>query len=225
MKWRYAVPLLLMAGLVIPLASGGVADPSAAWCIPPCVVDLEVVTGSAINLTRESAIFRGNLISLGNNSEVNVTFQWGVNETLGFETDPQERNTTGQFEQLVLGLVPDSLYYYRARAVGPNGTATGAIVSFRTEAVATIFDSLLPVGLAIAGFLVIVGLYAMSRRGGQTMGQLLVFIGGLALIFTGFDYQLSVGDAQIALMIAVAGLAVVALSSVEMVQSYSSRRR
>ncbi len=217
MRWTYAILVLGLVGLLVPVALADTRNVSVAWCIPPeCVVDLEVVTGSAINITRESAIFRGNLISLGNNSEVNVSFEWGVNESLGFETDPQERNETGQFEQLILGLVPDSLYYYRARAVGPNGTATGAIISFRTEAVATLFDSLLPVGLAIAGFLIVVGLYAMNRRGGQTMGQLLVLIGGLALIYTGFDYQISIGDAQIALMIAVAGLAVVTLSSIEM---------
>ncbi len=54
------------------------------------------------------------------------------------------------------------------------------------------------------------------------MGQLLVFIGGLSLIYTGFDYQIAIGDAQVALMIAVAGLAVVTLSSIEMVQSYRS---
>lgn len=221
MRWRYAVPLLLLAGLILPLVSGDVVGPSAAWCIPPeCDVELEVRTGSPVNITRESALFRGNLISLGNNSEVNITFQWGVNESLGFETDPQERNTTGQFEELVLGLVPDSSYYYRARAVGPNGTAVGAIVSLRTEAVATIFDSLLPVGLAIASFLIVVGLYAMGRRGGQTLGQLLVFIGGLALIYTGFDYQLSIGDAQIALMIAISGLAVMTLSSIEMARGF-----
>ncbi len=133
MRWRYAVPLLLMAVLTLPLVPGDVADPSVAWCIPPeCVIDLEVRTGSAINITRESALLRGNLISLGNQSVLNVSFQWGANTSLGFETDSQERNTTGQFNETLLGLQAGQTYYFRARAVGPNGTDTGAILSFQT---------------------------------------------------------------------------------------------
>ncbi len=207
-------PILLMAALIVPLASGEVADPSVAWCIPPeCISVLEVRTGSAINLTRESAILRGNLVSLGNQSVLNVSFQWGANTSLGFETGPQERNMTGQFNETLLGLQAGQTYYFRARAVGPNGTAVGAILSFQTEATSlTPDDMAFYVGLAI--FLFFTGL------GFAIKNEVILFLAGMIGIIFGVWLMAATGIGAVGLFVLGPGIIVIVIGTINIVEEY-----
>ncbi len=214
MRWRYAVPLLLMAALIVPLASGEVADPSVAWCIPlECVLDLEVRTGSAINLTRESVVLRGNLVSLGNQSVLNVSFEWGISLSLDFETALQERNTTGVFNEMLLGLQAGQTYFFRARAVGPNGTDVGAILSFTTEAVGlTPQDMAFYVDLII--FLFFTGL------GFAYKNEVMLFLAGIIGIIFGVWLMAVTGIGAVGLFVLGPGIIVMVIGMINIVEEY-----
>ncbi|NIS79275.1 MAG: hypothetical protein GTO14_03435, partial [Anaerolineales bacterium] len=155
--------------------------------------------------------------------DTNQTLVWSLNSSADFLTINSMNRTA-----YVNGTLPSSAADYWVNvtvgdewALPSNATDSNNYTLSVTELVGagTIFDSLLPVGLAVSGFMLFFGLYAHTRPGGKTMGQLLVFIGGIALIYTGFDYQLSIQDAEMALMIIVAGIGIVALSAIELAQS------
>ncbi len=186
MKWHYVTMLIFMV-MFLPFAQGAISDPSVSWCIPPCFVDLEVVTGSAINITRESAILQGNLISLGDDSEVNVSFQWGVTISLGLETELQERNDTGIFFQQMIGLEAEQIYYFRARALGENGTDVGLIRSFTTVAILPV-ELVTNITILIAGIIVfilaiVIGFW-IQQAPVLLIGGLIGTLLGLWFIFT-----------------------------------------
>ncbi len=66
-----------------------------------------------------------------------------------------------------------------------------------------LFDTALPVGIAIAGILIFLGWKAT-----KTLGTLLTVFGGLALVLSGFDF-ISTGEIGLSLLIVVAGVAIV----------------
>lgn len=219
MRWRFLIPFLVLGGLaVLPVAAANVSNTTTTWCIvsPDCF-QLQVATGSAINITRESALLRGNLVSLDDSSTWNVSFEWGVSPTLGFETPDQERNTTGQFEAPLVGLEPGQVYYVRARATG-NGTVNGAIVTFTMGEIAltpeditlifviilvvmAIFLILLgvwvdmPVLWMIAGlFFSAVAFWAFANLTGNLQSIGTVSFMGLGMIFIGIGALLQLGE-------------------------------
>ncbi|MEK7593912.1 MAG: hypothetical protein AAB471_01965 [Patescibacteria group bacterium] len=67
---------------------------------------------------------------------VNTTrwFEWGTNNNyLGSQTIKTGQGlSTGSFNQLITGLVPNATYYYRAVAQGPSGQVYGNILTFNT---------------------------------------------------------------------------------------------
>ncbi len=154
--------------------------------------------------------------------DTNQTLIWEINATNADFFSIESLNRSAYLN----GTATTEGSWYVNVTTGDEG-ATGNLTDYVnwtvtfTELVSegSIFDSLLPVGLAVSGFMLFFGLYAHTRPGGKTMGQLLVFIGGIALIYTGFDYQLSIQDAEMALMIIVAGIGIVALSAIELAQS------
>ena len=96
------------------------------------VTSVFVTTNQATDVTGETAILNGSLISLGNDSEVRVSFQWGtVSGNLTNETDPEVMNTRGTFEAEITGLT-DNIYYFKAKAVVDDVSYYGEEKSFET---------------------------------------------------------------------------------------------
>jgi len=93
---------------------------------------LAVATDNADNVTQNSATLNGRLLSLGDYSPINVSFQWGTSSrNYTSETAPVSMSTTGAFNINQTGLTPGVTYYFRTKAVG-NGTSYGTENSFTT---------------------------------------------------------------------------------------------
>jgi len=82
-----------------------------------------VITESANYITSDAATLNGNLTSLGDYSWALVSFEWGGDATYGNETTPGNVTSPGPFSYNISGLLPDTTYHFRAKAVS-NGTAT-----------------------------------------------------------------------------------------------------
>jgi len=100
------------------------------WSTTPTPPTVETV--GATDITVNSALLEGNLTDLGTALSVDLSFIYGETadctdgETgVVVETSPSSYNIT------LDGLSPDTLYYYKAKAVG-DGTAYGAAESFQT---------------------------------------------------------------------------------------------
>ena len=93
----------------------------------PCVMTI-----CALPVGKDCAVLWGCLSSRGSASPVEVYFQYGQTGAYGSET-PHQAVTCGPriFVALVNGLLPDTVYHFRAVAVG-DGTAYGDDKVFRT---------------------------------------------------------------------------------------------
>ena len=96
----------------------GRADP-----VPPTVV-----TNAETAVTAYSATLNGNLNGLGTASPVQVSFEWGLTPSYGFETTPQDVYATGPFNSGLSGLAPNTTYHFRAKAVGDRGSYGSDII-------------------------------------------------------------------------------------------------
>lgn len=83
-------------------------------------IPLTVVTGTASNITDTGATLSGNLIAKGNATSVMVSFEYGTTTSYGntVEGMPPTLTDAGAFTANLIGLVPHTLYHFRARAVG-----------------------------------------------------------------------------------------------------------
>ena len=90
-----------------------------------------VTTNNATNKTTSSATLHGNLSSKGTAPTVYVSFQWGTTTAYGEETTAVAKTTTGPFSSPLGGLLPNTTYHFRGKAVG-NGTSYGSDRSFTT---------------------------------------------------------------------------------------------
>lgn len=91
-----------------------------------------VITTTAVNITNGAATLNGNLDGLGTAETVNVSFEWGLTTTYGDETTSQAMTATGPFSFNLSGLSPNTIYHFRAKAVG-EGTSYGSDMSFTTS--------------------------------------------------------------------------------------------
>jgi hypothetical protein len=92
-----------------------------------------VTTGSANNISANSAKLHGSLNALGASSSYNVSFQYGViSDNYSVETPAIELTEADDFEYKIKDLAHGTKYYYRAKAVG-NDTAYGEEKSFTTS--------------------------------------------------------------------------------------------
>jgi hypothetical protein len=91
-----------------------------------------VVTVNAAGIVSSSATLSGNLTSLGTASPVGVSFRWGLTpSSLNSETGPQSLTAAGMFSSILLGLSPNSTYYFQAKAQGGlHGLGLGDVKSF-----------------------------------------------------------------------------------------------
>jgi hypothetical protein len=96
-----------------------------------------VSTGAATGLGTSSATLNGNLTSLGSASSARVNFEWGTAAaSLANQTTPVALSAPGSFLATLTGLTPNTIYYYRAKAVGAS-TTYGTTLSFTTNASGT----------------------------------------------------------------------------------------
>lgn len=94
----------------------------------------QAVTTVATILSTTSARLNG--IAIPNYSGTSSAwFEWGTTGSLGTRTNTQSVTGTGSnyYSDLVSGLTPGRVYYYRAVVQNPNGIAYGDIVRFQTQ--------------------------------------------------------------------------------------------
>jgi hypothetical protein len=78
----------------------------------------QVSTGQASDITPESAVLHGDLVSLDSMSSVQVSFEYGDSDT-GYTNSTESKTMShgGEFYITVNGLSPDKVYYFRAKAL------------------------------------------------------------------------------------------------------------
>ena len=91
-------------------------------------------TGDAAKIKTTSATLRGSLDALGSAANVSVSFEWGLTTSYGNETTPASKTETGKYSADLSGLVPNTTYHFRAKAVGDD-IAYGADAQFTTGTV------------------------------------------------------------------------------------------
>lgn len=159
-RGRAALLLGILALLGLPAVAA--LDVPVAWTAEQAPT---VVTFAPLNVTAEGARLRGELVSLGGASAVDVRFQWGPTPALGAETPAQTLTEPGPFEAVVEGLEADRDYYFRSVASG-EGVAYGATETFRTEPAPSVlqpFPSLWLI-LALIASAVVVSLFLLRER-------------------------------------------------------------
>ena len=91
-----------------------------------------VTTGSAAGITASAATLNGVLVSLGNVSSANVSFEWGTTSgSYAYQTPTSTLTAADQYQADITGLSAATTYYFRAKAVG-SSTVFGAETSFVT---------------------------------------------------------------------------------------------
>jgi hypothetical protein len=100
----------------------------APGCQPP-----EVNPHNPINITDKTATLKGELLSLGSVSTVQVRFVWGTEKCGPYihVTKPVDMTSPGTFEFTLKGLAPGTEYFYKAKAEG-DGISYGTEHCFTT---------------------------------------------------------------------------------------------
>jgi len=102
--------------------------------VPPVTPTAPVaITNSAVGVTQASAVLNGTALP-GTGIFTNAWFEWGTSMSMPNQTTQQSIGTGSSiaFSQLVSGLNPGTIYYYRAVIQTPYGTSRGIIFSFQT---------------------------------------------------------------------------------------------
>ncbi len=93
--------------------------------------NITVETYAASDITTTMAALNANLTSLGTDTSVSVSFQYGKDLTYGGVTEEVEMTSKGPFKAAINHLSPGVVYHFRAKAVGAN-TVFGEDLSFQT---------------------------------------------------------------------------------------------
>jgi len=91
-----------------------------------------VATNSASGIGTDTATLNGTLISLGSAASVNVWFEWGLDTSYGNTTPVESKSSTGAFSAPLSGLIPGTIYHFRAVAHGDRDPVYGADLTFVT---------------------------------------------------------------------------------------------
>lgn len=93
-----------------------------------------VTTVPAVNIDSTRATLRGLLINDGWQN-CRCTFDWGLTSGYDRDTPWQTEKVTGTpFAQTITGLLPDTEYHFRAKAMNDAGVVAGADLPFKTNA-------------------------------------------------------------------------------------------
>jgi hypothetical protein len=126
--------------ITVTLSSGGGTTPPS------------VTTNSASSITTGGATLNGNLSALGTATTVTVSFEYGLTTGYGSTAAgvPPTRTSTGTFGANVTGLAANTLYHFRAKAVG-NGTTYGLDQTFTTGATPPAVTTSAATGITTSG--------------------------------------------------------------------------
>jgi len=96
---------------------------------------LVVNTVNASSITKDGVTLSGNLNSLGNNSSVALSFEYGLTTSYGSIAvgNPGTLTAPGNFTAIISGLNPSTLYHYRAKGTG-SSSVYGVDLTFTTLA-------------------------------------------------------------------------------------------
>ena len=94
-----------------------------------------VTTLEAKNITTNSAIVNGNVISDGNANITERGFYWSSSDSSPDKNDHVVTisGTLGAYGETISNLEPDTRYYFCAFATNSEGTSTGDVLEFRTS--------------------------------------------------------------------------------------------
>lgn len=103
---------------------------------PPPPTTIQVATQSADDVTSDSALLKGVLISMGGYPTIQVAFEWGTSPSYGHQTPFMTPNGVGPFSAAITGLSPGTTYHFRALALAGLGSqpAYGSDMTFNTPA-------------------------------------------------------------------------------------------
>ncbi len=90
-----------------------------------------VTTTAPAEVRESTATLKGYLDGLGTSGSVTVYFEWGLTTDYGSRFDVGYRDSTGDISAAIAALTPNTLYHFRAVAVG-DGTIYGADLVFTT---------------------------------------------------------------------------------------------
>jgi hypothetical protein len=95
--------------------------------------DIPVVNTETVSeVEATSGTLNGRLLSLGQDSSVTVSFEYGLTDSYGETTSGQAMTEEGTFSASVTGLTTGTTYHYRAKAAGsdPGDVAYGSDMTF-----------------------------------------------------------------------------------------------
>jgi len=90
-----------------------------------------VATEAATSISPISATLNGYVASLGTAASVQVSFEWGLTTDYSNATTSQT-GKTGFFTFPISGLAPETIYHFRAKAVGDGDAVYGSDMTFTT---------------------------------------------------------------------------------------------
>lgn len=122
---------------------GGGSGGSGIVIIRYSYIDPAVTTGAATGVQPISAILAGNVTSAGGGtiSERGVCWSLTANPTTA-NPKATSAGTTGAYTVSATGLLPGTLYHYRAYVTNENSTQYGSDATFRTSGGAILFNLL-----------------------------------------------------------------------------------
>ena len=116
-------------------SNGGVSDWSDTVTFTTTgvpVVEPSVMTLSAINIAQSSAMLRGVVMSMGNQTITEYGFEWKAATDADY-TSVSVSNTSSNWTYNLTGLSPQTVYDYRAYVTTANMTTYGDVVTFETQ--------------------------------------------------------------------------------------------
>ena len=109
---------------------------------------LRVNTGEAENVADTSARLIGYVRDFGRAEEAAVSFVYGTTQACEYgETMPELMDSVGYFEHSLTGLLPNTTYYWRGKAVG-DGDSLGRVKAFTTTGLAPTLTTLKAIDVA-----------------------------------------------------------------------------
>ena len=91
---------------------------------------------AASNVASNSATLNGNLTSMGSETSLSVSFEYGTTTSYGSSTTAQTKTAAGTFYTDIANLAASTTYHFRAKATGAS-TVNGDDITFTTLAVTT----------------------------------------------------------------------------------------
>jgi uncharacterized protein (TIGR02145 family) len=104
--------------------------------LPAVIEPPEITTDSVVAVDTTRAYAYGTLAETGTYTLIQHGHCWSLGQNPDIssinKTTLGSKNNTGKFESLVTGLIPDTIYYFRAYATTQHDTVYGEQIEFRT---------------------------------------------------------------------------------------------